>query len=162
MDIKIYCNGLNVCEFVNGSYVCDVSDSNYFFTGCDSLLLTTEEEFNPSDIDKIVKNLKFIYEQDGKEIHESIIPNFVFREREENINSTVKSPCYDYRFKCDIKRPSSLIINGYNPEKSIKNLHIAFKSDIMLSSVQWGVITSNVGNYRRTGLWTWFKNTILK
>lgn len=119
---KLSCQGFHDCEKIKNGYVCHVGDSNYLFVKCTTLLICSNEGFNPNEV---LKNFRFIHEQDEKRIEE---PKFdpIFTLKYQSISGIA--------FECDITRPTSLplVINKEHPV----NIELHFESDFDFESAQ--------------------------
>lgn len=148
------------CSRVGAEYKCSVGDSNYFFTSCDSIIFESCEKLDPNEIGEIIKNLCFVYEVDGKKVVEPVEAKLTFRSegsgichREEHILAG-SCICNTYRFDCDIKRPSRLTVNKYNPKRSATKINLVFSSEYNIG-VQFFVNSSHIDNHREKGIKGW-------
>ncbi len=128
------CQGFRDCEKVQNGYVCHVGDSNYLFVKCTTLLISSNEGFNPNEV---LKNFRFIYEQNEKRIEEpKFQPTFTLKYNSVSGNA----------FECDISRPTSLplVTNKEHPVK----IELHFESDVDLENAQLS-IKSDHENYHQ-------------
>lgn len=151
--MELSCSGFVDCTKVNGKYICDLSDSNYFFERFTVVLVRLQEPVMIQNINQVIKNLCFVYEIDGKEIQEMCpSPNLILRE---NMDNT------EYWINCNIVRPAALTINRNNPEKSCQKIKLIFQSDFPIARIQLNEDLSHINNNRKKNLWSQWTHSFL-
>lgn len=111
-DFQLQCSGAHNSRLIESSakkglykYKCNLGDSNYGFSFCDSICIETKEKFkDPEKIISELQNITITYlVNDFLPIHEHIDPSkFTFKE-ETRFSSIIQTQ-YDYNFSCDIRR----------------------------------------------------------
>lgn len=139
--MQLSCGGFKDCVKNNTTFTCDVSDSNYFFADCETLIIETGYGEKVAPIGEIIKDLHFEYTLKGKEVKgPPLSGNFVFCDDASTLN---------YWYKCSIKRPNDLTVNLNNPESSATSIRLVFTSKFNYR-FQFFTNRSNIGNFKPT------------
>lgn len=124
--IELSCSTFATCDNIQGTYTCNVGDSNYLFRRCTSLLLIPKRGTNLPQIDDIIKDLHFEYTVDNKSIvGEPLEVKFTRRTGQHFIN--------DYWYDCLISRPLALALDDIN-FKPISDIRLVFTSDYIMEA----------------------------
>ena len=136
--LSLSCQHFADCVCINGTYTCDVSDGNYFFDECETLLIRSKNT-TPANIHECIKDLHFVYEVNGVEVTgENLSVEFTERPNEQ----------FDRWFDCTIKRPECLIIDPSNIKSSATKIKLVFTSDYTFHA-QFFVNANYERNYKQ-------------